>query len=189
MVDYDILREMGAGIFQVLEKAKTLEREGKKILHFEIGQPDFPTPDHIKEAAKKALDENFTGYVPAGGIIDLKEAIQEEIERTRGFRPLLKQICITPGANSGIYYALRAIVEDPKEEIIYPNPGFPTYGSVVSYLGAGDIAVPLKEENEFRFNPNDIETKITDKTKAVILNSPQNPTGAVMKKDEITRVA
>ncbi|MHA1972446.1 MAG: pyridoxal phosphate-dependent aminotransferase [Candidatus Hodarchaeales archaeon] len=189
MVNYKILEDMGAGIFEVLARAKNLERQGKEILHFEIGQPDFHTPEHVKEATKRALDENFTGYVPAGGILELKEAIQDEVEKTRGFRPSLKQILVVPGGNSAIYYALRSIIDFIEEEVIYPNPGFPTYGSVVNYLGCKDVAIPLKEENEFRFNPGDIKANITDKTKVVILNSPQNPTGAVMKKEEITRVA
>ena len=111
MVDYEVLRDTGAGIFQVLAKAKALEREGKKILHFEIGQPDQKTPEHIKQAAKDALDANFTGYVPSSGIQDLKEAIQEEIEKTRGFSPSLNQILVLPGANSGVYFGLRAVIE------------------------------------------------------------------------------
>ncbi len=189
MVNYEVLRETGAGIFKVLAKAKALEREGKKILHFEIGQPDQNTPEHIKQAAKDALDANFTGYVPSSGIQELKEVVQEEVQKTRGFTPSLNQILILPGANSGVYYTLRAVVENEAHEIIYPNPGFPTYGSVVNYLNAGDKAVRIKEENEFRLNPFDIEENLSPNTKAIILNSPQNPTGSVMKKVEIQKIA
>jgi aspartate/methionine/tyrosine aminotransferase len=188
LINYDSLRT-GAGIFDVLSKAKSLEREGKKILHFEIGQPDFPTPDHIKEAAKQALDDNFTGYVSATGILELKEAIQDEIEITRGFRPSLNQILITPGANSGIYYSLRAAIKTTDEEIIYPDPSFPTYSAVINYLNTKRIAIPLHEKNEFRFNPSDIENNLTQRTKLVVLNSPMNPTGSVMTKEELSRVA
>lgn len=181
-------RILGEGAFEVLAKAQALEREGKKVLHFEIGQPDFPTPTHVKEVGKKAIDDNFTGYVASGGIRELKEAIQDEIEASRGFRPTLEQVLVLPGAKPGIFFSMLATV-NPHEEIIYPDPGFPTYGSVVQYLNAGDVPVSLKEENEFRLSPDDIRDKITDKTKLVILNSPQNPTGSVMTGKEIAEVA
>ncbi len=187
-LDFESLRT-GAGIFEVLSKAKALERSGKTILHFEIGQPDFPTPTHVKEAAKQALDENFTGYVPAAGILELRNALQNEIELTRGFKPTLEQILITPGANPGIYFTLRAIVTKSSDEVIFSDPSFPTYGAVLNYLGCTKKAIPLKEENKFRLDPVDIETNITKNTKVVILNSPMNPTGSVMKTDEINKVA
>ena len=188
MLDYEGLRT-GAGIFDVLSRAQALERQGKPILHFEIGQPDFPTPECIKDAAKQALDENFTGYVSAHGILELKEAIQNEIELTRGFRPSLNQILIVPGGNSAIYYMIRAASENPlKEEVIHPNPGFPTYRAVIHYLNTGNISLPLKEENEFRLNPTDVQENISPKTRVIILNSPQNPTGSVMKKEEILQI-
>ena len=189
MLDFEGLRT-GAGIFDVLSRAKALERQGKRVLHFEIGQPDFHTPEVVKKAAKKALDENFTGYVPAHGIQELKEAIQDEMEVTRGFRPSLNQILIVPGGNPAIYYMLRAATADPlNEEIIHPNPGFPTYRAVVHYLNAGNVSLPLKEENEFRLNPSDVEANISSKTRVIVLNSPQNPTGSVMKKEEILQIA
>jgi len=181
-------RILGEGAFEYLAKAQALEREGKEVLHFEIGQPDFPTPEHIKETAFDAIRDNYTGYVAATGILDLKEAIQEEIEFTRGFTPDLDQILVLPGAKPGIFFTMLSLV-DPGDEVIYPDPGFPTYGSVVKYLSAGDIPIALKEENEFRLNPDDIEKKITSKTKLIILNSPQNPTGSVMTKEEIDKVA
>ena len=179
---------LGEGAFEYLAKAQALEREGKEVLHFEIGQPDFPTPDHIKETAYDSIRDNYTGYVAATGILDLKVAIQEEIEFTRGFAPDLEQILILPGAKPGIFFTMLSLV-DPGDEVIYPDPGFPTYGSVVKYLNAGNVPISLKEENEFRLNPNDIEKKITSRTKLIILNSPQNPTGSVMTKDEIDKVA
>ncbi|MHA1996053.1 MAG: pyridoxal phosphate-dependent aminotransferase [Candidatus Hodarchaeales archaeon] len=187
-LDFESLRT-GAGIFEVLSKAKELERAGRTILHFEIGQPDFPTPTHIKNAAKQALDENFTGYVAAAGILELRKAIQDEIELTRGFRPSVDQILITPGANPGIYFTLRAIITQRTDEVIYSDPSFPTYGAVLNYLGCTKKPIPLKEENKFRLDPVDIESNITKNTKVVIINSPMNPTGSVMKEEEINRVA
>ncbi len=181
-------RILGEGAFEYLAKAQTLEREGKKVLHFEIGQPDFPTPQHIKETAYQSIEENFTGYVSATGILDLKEVIQDEIENSRRFRPDVDQILILPGAKPGIFFPMMSLV-NPGEDIIYPDPGFPTYGSVVKYLNAGDVPIALKEENEFRLNPDDIAEKITNKTKLIILNSPQNPTGSVMSKSEIDQIA
>ena len=181
-------RILGEGAFEYLAKAQALEREGKNVLHFEIGQPDFPTPEHIKETAYDSIRDNFTGYVAATGILELKEAIQEEIDYTRGFSPDIDQILILPGAKPGIFFTMLGLV-NPGEEIIYPDPGFPTYGSVVKYLNAGDVPIALKDENEFRLNPDDIEKKITSKTKLIILNSPQNPTGSVMTQKEIESIA
>ncbi|MHA1444212.1 MAG: pyridoxal phosphate-dependent aminotransferase, partial [Candidatus Hodarchaeales archaeon] len=170
-------------------KAKALERSGKTILHFEIGQPDFPTPHHVKEAAKKAIDDNFTGYVAAAGILELREAIQDEIEKTRGFRPSLNQILVIPGANPGIYYAIRSIITHPSDEVIFSDPSFPTYGAVLNYLECEQKPIPLKEENNFRLDPADIEANITENTKLILINSPMNPTGSVMKKSELEQVA
>jgi len=188
MFDFESLRT-GAGIFEVLSKAKALERAGKTILHFEIGQPDFPTPLHVKEAAKKAIDDNFTGYVAAAGILELREAIQDEIENTRGFRPTLNQILVLPGANTGIYYALRSVISHPTDEVIFSDPSFPTYGAVLNYLECRQKPIPLKEENKFRLDPADIEASITDNTKLILINSPMNPTGSVMKKSDLDQVA
>ncbi|MHA2225304.1 MAG: pyridoxal phosphate-dependent aminotransferase [Candidatus Hodarchaeales archaeon] len=189
MLDFNGLRT-GAGIFDVLQKAKALEREGKQVLHFEIGQPDFPTPNHIKEAAITAIKQNFTGYVSTTGIRELKEAIQNEVENSRGFRPTLNQILIMPGGNPGIYLTLRSVVQNPKdEEIVFPDPGFPTYGAVVNYLNAGNVPIFCKEENKFRLSPDDIKTNLNSKTRAIILNSPQNPTGSVMTKAELIKIA
>ena len=187
-LDFESLRT-GAGIFEVLSKAKKLEREGKSILHFEIGQPDFPTPTHIKEAAKQALDDNFTGYVAATGIIELKKAIQAEVKRTRGFEPSIEQILVVPGANTAVYYTLRSIISKTKDEVIYSDPAFPTYGAVLNYLGCQKKPIPLREENEFRFDPSDIEQNISENTRLIIINSPMNPTGSVMTHNEVKRVA
>lgn len=176
------------GPFAVLNKATALERQGRKILHFEIGQPDYKSPDHISQAAIKAIEAGDTRYVPTSGILDFKVAIQDEIEQTRGFRPELDQILVTPGGNTGIFLTLAAVL-NPGDEIIMPNPSFPTYWLSAYYLGAKQKFVHAKEENEFRLSPDDILEQVTDKTKLIVINSPQNPTGAVTKRNELEEIA
>jgi len=181
-------RILGEGALQVLKEAHQLEQVGKKILHFEIGQPDFPTPDNIKRAGIQAIEDDFTRYTMTTGIPELKYAIQDEIESTRFFRPDLEQIAILPGAKTGIYLSMISIC-NPKDEVIYPDPGFPTYHSLCEYIGAKPVPIQLKEENRFRMSPEDIANEISPKTKMIILNSPQNPTGSVMTKEELEQVA
>jgi aspartate aminotransferase len=181
-------RILGEGALQVLKEAQQLEQAGKRILHFEIGQPDFPTPDHIKTAGIQAIKDGFTRYTLTTGIPELKSAIQDEIEVTRSFRPDLEQIAILPGAKPGIYLSMISIC-NPKDEVIYPDPGFPTYGSLCQYIGAKPMPIQLKEENRFRMDPDDISNQISSKTKMIILNSPHNPTGSVMTKKELEQVA
>ncbi|MBU2564805.1 MAG: pyridoxal phosphate-dependent aminotransferase [Candidatus Thermoplasmatota archaeon] len=173
--------------FEVLAKAKALERKGKRVLHFEIGEPDFNTPEIVKDEAKKSLDENFTHYVPSQGIIELREAVCEYIEKTRNFKPTPEQVLIVPGVKPGIFYSMLSLI-DEGDEVIYPDPGFPTYSSLVDYTSAGDVPLKLLEKNEFRMSPDDINEKITKKTKMIILNSPHNPTGSMLKKDEIKAI-
>jgi len=181
-------RILGEGALQVLKEAHQLEQAGKRILHFEIGQPDFPTPDNIKKAGIQAIEDDFTRYTLTTGIPELKHAIQDEIESTRSFRPDLDQIAILPGAKTGIYLSMIGIC-NPKDEVIYPDPGFPTYHSLCQYIGAKPVPISLKEENRFRMSPEDIANRISSKTKMIILNSPQNPTGSVMTKEELEHVA
>ena len=178
----------GEAAFEVLEKAQELERNGEKILHFEIGEPDMETPENISRAGIQAIKNNKTHYVPSVGLFELRKAVQDEIKKTRGFRPDLEQIAITPGLKPGIFFSILATV-NPGDEVIYQDPGYPTYGSVSSYIGAKVVLVPLLEENEFRMNPDDIEERITDKTKLIIINSPHNPTGSVMTKNELDKIA
>ena len=173
--------------FEVLAKAKALERKGKKVLHFEIGEPDFDTPEIVKDEAKKSLDENFTHYVASQGIIELREAVCEYIEKTRNFKPTPEQVLIVPGVKPGIFYSMLALINEG-DEVIYPDPGFPTYSSLVDYTSAGDVPLKLLEKNEFRMSPDDINEKITKKTKLIILNSPHNPTGSMLKKNEIKAI-
>ena len=181
-------RIYGEAAFEVLAKAQELERQGKNILHFEIGEPDMETPENIAKAGIQAIKDKKTHYTPSIGILELRKAVQDEVEKTRGYRPDLEQIVITPGLKPGIFFSMLAIV-NPGDEVIYQDPGYPTYGSVTSFLGAKGILVPLLEENEFRMNPDDIKARITDKTKLIVVNSPQNPTGSVMTKSELEELA
>jgi len=181
-------RIYGEAAFEVLAKAQELERQGRNILHFEIGEPDMETPEHIAHAGINAIKKKKTHYVPSIGLLELRKTVVKEIEQTRGFRPNLDQIVITPGLKPGIFFAMLATV-NPGEEVIYPDPGYPTYGSVSSYLGAKQVMVPLLEENKFQMNPDDVKERITDKTKLIIINSPQNPTGSVMTKQEMEEIA
>ena len=181
-------RIYGEAAFEVLAKAQELERQGKNILHFEIGEPDIETPVNIAQAGIQAINDKKTHYTPSIGILELRKAVQDEVEKTRGFRPDLEQIVITPGLKPGIFFSMLSIV-NPGDEVIYQDPGYPTYGSVTSFLGAKDVKVPLLEENEFRMDPNDVKEKITRKTKLIIINSPQNPTGSVMTKSELEEIA
>ena len=181
-------RIYGEAAFEVLARSQELERQGKNIFHFEIGEPDIETPESIVEAGIKALRDKKTHYTPSIGILELRKAVQDEVEKTRGYRPDLEQIIITPGLKPGIFFSMLCIV-NPGDEVIYQDPGYPTYGSVTSFLGAKGVMIPLLEENEFRMNPNDIKEKITEKTKLIIVNSPQNPTGSVMTKSELEEIA
>ena len=181
-------RIYGEAAFEVLAKAQELERQGKSILHFEIGESDMETPKNIANAGIQAIKDKKTHYVPSIGLLKLRKAVQDEVEKTRGYRPDLEQIVIIPGLKPGIFFSMLAIV-DSGDEVIYQDPGYPTYGSVASFLGAKSVLVPLLEENEFRMNPDDIRDKITKKTKLIIVNSPQNPTGSVMTKSEMEDIA
>ncbi len=181
-------RIYGEAAFEVLAKAQKLEGQGKSILHFEIGEPDMETPRNIAHAGIRAIQNKKTHYVPSIGLMELRKAVQDEVETTRGYRPDLEQIIITPGLKPGIFFSMLAVV-NPGDEVIYQDPGYPTYGSVTSFVGAKGVLVPLLEENEFRMNPDDIKGRITKKTKLIIVNSPQNPTGSVMTKSEMEVIA
>jgi aspartate/methionine/tyrosine aminotransferase len=178
----------GEAAFEVLAKAQELERKGKKILHFEIGEPDMETPENIARKGIQAIKDKKTHYTSSIGILELRKAVQNEIDKTRGYRPELEQIVITPGLKPGIFFSMLAIVNSG-DEVIYQDPGYPTYGSVSSFIGAKKVLIPLLEENEFRMNPDDIKKRITKKTKLIIINSPQNPTGSVMTKQELNEIA
>lgn len=174
----------GQRMFQILAKARELERQGKEILHFELGDPDFDTPENIVDAVVKALKNGDTHYSPSSGLLELKKAAADVTVRSRGFRPEPEQLLVCPGANVMIYYAAACVV-NPGEEVIVPDPGFVSYFSILKFLGIKIVRVHLHEENEFRLNPDDVQKAITSKTRMIIMNSPSNPTGAVMTEDEI----
>ncbi|MGB9713441.1 MAG: pyridoxal phosphate-dependent aminotransferase [Candidatus Bathyarchaeales archaeon] len=174
--------------FEVLAKAKALEKQGKNIIHLEIGEPDFDTPKNIKDAAVKALYAGYTHYVPAAGIPELREAIAEYISKTRKIDVDPEEVVVTPGAKPIMFFAILALV-NPGDEVMYPNPGFPIYESLINFVDAKPVPIPLKEEDDFRMDPEYVKKKITKKTKLIILNSPENPTGGVLTKEDIKVVA
>lgn len=182
------LQVEGQPMFAIFDKAQRLEREGKEILHFELGEPDFDTPQNIVDSACEAIRSGETHYTSSMGLYDFRLAVQKTTQISRGFTPSLEQILVTPGANSIIYFTIKCVV-NPGEEVIVPDPGFPTYYSAIKACGAIPVKVPLKEENDFRLDPKDLSDKITDKTKLIIINSPSNPTGAVMSEDDINHVS
>jgi len=174
--------------FEVLQRARALEAQGKNIIHLEIGQPDFPTPPHIKEAAKRALDEGWTGYGPTPGFPDFREAIASYISSTRGITVSGQNVVVVPGGKPIMFFAMLAVVE-PGDEVIYPNPGFPIYESVINFLGATPVPIPLVESRGFSFDLDVFESKLSSRTKMVVLNSPANPTGGVIPREDLKRIA
>ena len=176
------------GAFDVLSRARALEAQGRHIIHLEIGEPDFPTPSHIVEAGKRALDEGHTHYGPTMGLPDLREAIALHVASTRGIAVDASQVCVTPGAKPALFYAMLATLEEG-DEVLLPDPGFPIYASLARYLGAIPVAVPLVESRQFSFDLNYLEDHLRPRTKMVILNSPHNPTGGVMSEADVRDLA
>src|SRR5262245_51610869 len=174
--------------FEVLARAKALERQGKEIVHLEIGEPDFDTPAHIREAAKQALDEGATHYGPAAGLPELREAVAKDVEATRNIPVSPDEIVVTPGAKPIMYFVITALV-NPGDEVILPNPGFPIYESVVNFVGGVPVAIPLRESTGFGFDLDLLERRVSKKTKLIVINSPQNPTGGVLAPDQLGRIA
>jgi len=174
--------------FEVLARAKALEKQGREIIHLEIGEPDFDTPNNIKEAAIKAMKAGYTHYVPASGIPELREAIAEYLSESRGIDVDPDEVVVTPGAKPIIFFSILACVE-LGDEVMYPNPGFPIYESMINFVGAKPVPMPLREENDFRIDNRDTADKINKKTKMIILNSPENPTGGVLNKDNLEAIA
>jgi aspartate aminotransferase len=174
--------------FEMLAKAKALEKQGREIIHLEIGEPDFSTPKNVRDAATKAMNEGYTHYVPAAGIPELREAISEYISRTRNIDVASEEVVVTPGAKPIIFFSVLACVE-LGDEVMYPNPGFPIYESMINFIGAKPVPMPLKEENNFAIDTEDTVKKISKKTKMIILNFPENPTGGVLTKDNLKAIA
>ncbi|HCN03996.1 MAG TPA: aspartate aminotransferase [Bacteroidetes bacterium] len=175
--------------FEVLVKARALEAQGRNIVHLEIGEPDFDTPANIIQAAKDALDRGFTHYGPAAGLPEARQAVADYVNKTRGYSMWdADNVVITPGAKPIMFFGMMACI-DEGDEVIYPNPGFPIYESVINFLKAKPVPLPLREEKEFRFDVADLEARITPKTRMVILNTPQNPTGGILTEDDLRQIA
>lgn len=174
--------------FEVLAKAQALEKQGKSIIHLEIGAPDFPTPKHIVEAGKKALDEGFTKYGPTAGLLEFREAIAAHVSKTRGIKVGPDNVCVVPGGKPIMFFVMMALLEEG-DEVIYPDPSFPIYESLISFLGAVPKPVPLIESRGFSFDLNVLKDQLSNRTKLVILNSPANPTGGVISKDDLRQIA
>lgn len=178
----------GEAAYSVLGKAKAIEALGKNIIHLEIGQPDFETPKSVAQEAINAIRAGKTKYVPPFGILELRSAIASEINKTRHVNISPQMVAVTPSAKLAIYLAMSAVLE-PGDEVIYPNPGFPAYENIINFLGCIGRPVPLKENNNFSFDLNIFSRAINSKTKLVILNSPNNPTGGTISKKEMKAIA
>jgi aspartate/methionine/tyrosine aminotransferase len=174
--------------FDVLVKARALEATGRSVIHLEIGEPDFATPAHVVEAAKRALDEGWTHYGPTQGLPDLREAIARHISETRGISVGAERVCVVPGGKPIIFFPILALIE-PGDEVIYPNPGFPIYESMINFVGAKAVPVPLIEERGFSFDLDILRDSLTDRTRMLVLNSPQNPTGGVIPPEDLVTIA
>jgi aspartate aminotransferase len=174
--------------FEVLVKAKALEAQGRDIIHLEIGEPDFDTPGNIIEAGCDALRKGFTHYGPSAGMPELREVIAQQVSGTRRVNVTPDEVVVVPGGKPIIFFSILALAEDG-DEIIYPNPGFPIYESMINYVGAKAVPIRLREELEFRLDVDELASLINDRTKLLILNSPQNPTGGVLTKEDIAAIA
>ena len=174
--------------FEVLVKAKALEAKGRDIVHLEIGEPDFDTPANIVDAATDALHKGFTHYGPSAGLPELRETIAQYISETRRIDVTPEEVVVVPGGKPVIFFSILALAEDG-DEVIYPNPGFPIYESMINYVGAKAVPIRLREELDFRINVDELSGLINDRTKLIILNSPQNPTGGVLEKEDIEAIA
>jgi aspartate/methionine/tyrosine aminotransferase len=173
--------------FEVLARANKLAQQGRDIINLGIGQPDFPTPENIVAAAQKALADGHHGYTPANGILPLREAVAEDIAKYRGVEIDPDRIVIVPGGKVTMYFAITMFGE-PGAEIMYPDPGFPIYRSVIEFSGAKPVPIPLYEETGFSFSAEEVLSKITPRTRLIIVNSPANPTGGVVPREEIDRL-
>ncbi len=174
--------------FEVLARAKALEAAGRSIVHLEIGEPDFDTPEHIKEAAIRALRDGFTHYTPAAGITEAREAIAAHVGRSRAIPVTAEHVVITPGAKPIMFFVMLALV-NPGDEVIYPDPGFPIYESVARFAGAVPVPWALREHREFRADPEELRGLLTPRTRLIILNSPHNPTAGVCSRADVEAIA
>jgi aspartate/methionine/tyrosine aminotransferase len=174
--------------FEVLVRARALEAKGKDIVHLEIGEPDFDTPSNVIEAGVKALKGGYTHYGPAAGLPQLRQTIADYIAKTRNVPVAPEEVVVVPGGKPIMFFVILALVEEG-DEVIYPNPGFPIYESMINFVGAKPVPIQLKEEMDFRFDVAEFKKLITDRTKLVILNSPHNPTGGVLTEKDVRDIA
>ncbi len=174
--------------FEVLARARELERQGRSVIHLEIGEPDFPSPSHVVDAGKRALDEGWTKYGPTPGLPDLRAAIADYVSRTRGIKASADGVCVVPGAKPILFFTMIALLE-PGDEVIYPDPGFPIYESMIRFLGAVPVPIPLQEGRNFSFDLDMFGSRLSDRTKLVILNSPHNPTGGMIPREDLKVMA
>lgn len=174
--------------FEVLNKARALERQGRSIIHLEIGEPDFDTPANVVEAGVTALRKGWTHYGPSAGLPELRQTIAEYVSRTRSVKVSSDEVVVVPGGKPIIFFTMLALI-DEGDEVIYPNPGFPIYESMIHYVGGRAVPIQLREENDFSLDVNELTSLITDRTKLIIMNSPQNPTGGVLPRRDIERIA
>ncbi|MGI6207443.1 MAG: pyridoxal phosphate-dependent aminotransferase [Anaerolineae bacterium] len=174
--------------FEVLAAARALEAQGRDVIHLEIGEPDFDTPANITEAAIRALRAGQTHYTPAAGIPELRKAVAAEVSATRGISVEPEQVVVVPGGKPIMFFVITALIEDG-DEVIYPNPGFPIYESMIRFVGGTPVPLPLRQENEFRLDTDELASLVTDRTRLIILNSPANPTGGVLTRADLQAVA
>jgi len=174
--------------FETLAKAKELERQGKSIIHLEIGEPDFDTPEHIRDAAKQALDDGFTHYGASAGQIELREAIAKHQTERQGYDVSADSVIVTPGGKPVMFFTIMALVEQGVE-VIYPNPGFPIYESMINYMGGIAVPMQLNEESGYNADIDNLRSLITPRTKLIIINSPNNPCGSVIPESDLEKIA
>ena len=174
--------------FEAAARARALEVTGRSVIHLEIGEPDFDTPANIREAAKRALDRGATHYTPTVGIPELRAAIAADATARKGFAVTPDRVAVVPGGKPVMFFAILALV-DEGDEVIYPDPGFPIYESMINYVGGVAVPCPIRQENGFRLDPSELAALVTTRTKLIILNSPANPTGGVSTRDDLERIA
>ena len=174
--------------FEVLNKARALERQGKNVIHLEIGEPDFDTPSNVVEAGVDALRKGWTHYGPSAGLPELRQALAEYVSRTRGVKVASDEVVVVPGGKPIIFFTILSLI-DEGDEVIYPNPGFPIYESMIHYVGGRAVPIHLREERAFALDVDELSSLVNDRTRLVILNSPHNPTGGVLERRDIERIA
>ena len=174
--------------FEAAARARALEATGREVIHLEVGEPDFDTPANVREAAKGALDAGATHYAPFPGIPELRAAIADDYSARRGMAVDPDHVFVTVGGKGVLYYAIMALV-DPGDEVIVPDPGYPIYASITRFVGGTAVAIPIRQENDFRLDVDELVSLVTPKTRMIILNSPANPTGGLLTRDDLERIA